>query len=325
MVGDSQIVPTVERQKFEEQAMKIVIAGGTGFIGRHLCHHLVEQQHEVTVLSRNPSKAKDRFPPDVTLTMLDALSWRSIEQCVNGAHVVINLMGEPIADARWTEARKTLLRQSRIDTTRMMVNAFAMIPSPPKLLINASGIGYYGIHPPGPVDEFARPGNGFLAELCVDWETEALKANAHGVRVVCLRTGMVLGKGGGALAKMLPPFQMFVGGPIRPGTQPVSWIHIDDLAQLIIQVMNHTDCQGPINAVSPHPVTMQEFCDTLGKVLGRPSWLPVPSWILKLALGEMATMLTHGQSIKPTVAHKIGMDYKFPFLEMALESIIGRP
>jgi len=306
------------------KTMKVIIVGGTGFIGTRLVSALLNKNHEVTILTRNPGKATSRWQQQVLSVTWDPLHWGTLENCLDGQEALVNLAGEGIADRRWSPTRKLVLRQSRIDITRMLVNTIAHIPHPPRVLINASGIGFYGVQPSGPVDEFSPPGEGFLATLCVDWEHEALKAKELGVRVVCLRTGMVLGKGGGALAKMLPPFKMFIGGPIHPGTQPVSWIHIDDLAELIIHAMHDPQCQGPINAVSPHPVTMKEFCHTLAKVMERPSWLPVPSWALKFILGEMSSMMTSGQSVKPTVAHKIGVDFNYPFLEAALQSIVGR-
>ncbi len=305
--------------------MKVIIAGGSGFIGTRLVAALLEKDHQVTLLTRNRVKVESRWGKAVPSLVWDPLKLGRLGKDIDGHHALINLMGAGIADSRWTPARKQILRQSRIDTTRILVQALSQMTSPPRVLINASGIGYYGLQPPAPVDECSGPGDGFLAELCVEWEAEALKANDLGVRVVCLRTGMVLGEGGGALAKMLLPFKLFVGGPIQPGTQPVSWIHIDDLAQLNIQAMNDPHCKGPINAVSPNPVTMKDFCQTLGKILSRPSWLPVPSSVLRFALGEMATLMTHGQTVKPTVAHQMGVEYKFPSLEGALQSILSPP
>ena len=304
--------------------MKVIVVGGTGFIGTRLVQALLEKNFGVTVVTRNPKRVDSRWGQSVRCIEWNPPRLVALEEALDGQDALVNLAGEGIADSRWTSTRKKILRQSRIEITRTIVDIISHLSTPPRVLINASGIGYYGLQPPAPVDEFSGPGDGFLAELCVEWESEALKAKEYGVRVVCLRAGMVLGKGGGALAKMLPPFKMFVGGPIQPGTQPVSWIHLEDLLQLIVQALHDPHCKGPINAVSPHPVTMQEFCQTLGKVLGRPSWLPVPSWPLKVALGEMATLMTHGQTVKPTVVHKIGFDYSYPFLETALQSIVGK-
>ena len=306
--------------------MKIVIAGGTGFIGRHLCHELIRLQHDVTVLTRNPVKAREVLPTHVHLQKWDCLNWESLGKTLSGADTVINLAGAPIADGRWTPSRKDILRSSRIDTTRMIVNASANLPITirPKVLINASGVGYYGLEGTKAVDELTKPGTGLLADLCVEWEGEAFRATDYGVRTVCLRTSMVLGKDGGALPKMLLPFQLFMGGPIGDGTQPVSWIHVEDHVRLIATILKHDSYKGPINAASPHPVTMKEFCVHLGKALGRPSWLPVPEFALKIGLGELATLMTHGQMVNPFMAQKLGFTFKYPHLQSALSAILGK-
>lgn len=305
--------------------MKIIITGGTGFIGRHLCSELIQQQHDVTVLTRDPAKGKEFLPTPVLLQEWDCLNWGSLEKTLLGADAIINLAGAPIADGRWTTSRKEILRSSRIDTTRMIVNALANLPIPgrPKVLINASGIGYYGLDGKNTVDEFTRPGKGFLADLCVEWEGEAFRATDYGVRTVCLRTSMVLGKDGGALKKMLLPFQLFMGGPIGDGTQPVSWIHVNDHVRLITRILESHTFKGPINAASPHPVTMKEFCFHMGKELGRPSWLPVPGFILKIGLGELSTLMTHGQWVHSLFMQKLGFTFTYPDLNSALSEILG--
>ncbi|MDA0739339.1 MAG: TIGR01777 family oxidoreductase [Nitrospirae bacterium] len=306
--------------------MNIVIAGGTGFIGRHLCPQLLQRQHEVTVLTRNTSRGQKVLPTQVHLHEWDRLKWGGLEKNLLGQDAVINLAGGSIADGRWTPSRKEMLRSSRIDTTRMIVNALSNLPitDRPKVLINASGIGYYGLEGKNAVDELAKPGKGFLAELCVEWEEEAFRATDYGVRTVCLRTSMVLGKDGGALKKMLLPFQLFLGGPIGDETQPVSWIHVEDLVRLIATILEHDSYKGPINAASPHPVTMKEFCVQLGKALGRPSWLPVPAFMLNIVLGELSTLMTHGQLVNPLIAQKLGFSFTYPHLQSALYAILEK-
>ncbi|MDT7042515.1 TIGR01777 family oxidoreductase [Candidatus Nitronereus thalassa] len=306
--------------------MNIIIAGGTGFIGKHLCQELSEREHKVTVLTRNASKARNVLPTQIHLSEWDCLNWGSLESTLSGSDAVINLAGEPIAEGRWTPSRKEQLRSSRIDTTRMIVNAMSNLPLTvrPRVLINASGIGYYGLDETKTVDELSKAGNGFLAALCVEWEAEALRATDYGLRTVCLRTGMVLGQDGGALPKMLLPFRLFLGGPIGDGQQPISWIHVKDHVQLIQAILEHDSYRGPINAVSPHPVTMKEFCIQLGKVLGRPSWLPVPRFALKLGLGELSTLMTHGQRVDPLMAQKLGFTFQYPKLPSALSEILEK-
>ncbi len=306
--------------------MKIVIAGGTGFIGRRLCHELINRQHDVVVLTRNASTGRAVLPPQTHLQEWDCLNWGSLENMFSGADAVVNLAGAPIADSRWTSSRKEILRSSRIDTTRMIVNALANIPIPtrPKVLINASGIGYYGLDGTKTVDELTKAGKGFLADLCVEWEEEALRATDYGVRTMCLRTSMVLGKDGGALAKMLLPFKLFLGGPIGEGSQPVSWIHVEDHVRLIATILENESYKGPINAASPHPVTMKEFCMELGKALGRPSWLPVPTFALKIGLGELSTLMTHGQIVTPLMAQKLSFSFTYPHLQSALSAILKK-
>ncbi len=306
--------------------MTVVIIGGTGFIGRNIAPVLAAKGHVVTIVARHQGKG-GHAKGDVRVRDWDPSDWRTLEQPLQGQDAVINLAGAPIADRRWTPARKNVLRASRVEATRTVVAALSRLSGPgrPNILINASGIGFYGLEPADGVDERQGPGNGFLADLCVEWEREAFRAADHGIRTVCLRIGMVLGKDGGALKNMLLPFKCFLGGPVGQGTQPVSWIHVEDLGRLIAAILEQPSFKGAINATSPHPVTMKEFCRQLGRALGRPSWLPVPAWALHLGLGELSTLMTHGQSVKPFVAEELGFTFKHPDLESALSSIMETP
>jgi uncharacterized protein (TIGR01777 family) len=302
--------------------MKIIVSGGTGFIGRALCRSLRHQGMTVTVLSRNPQHAKAVLAPTINVVEWDGVSSGLWEHELDSATAVVNLAGEPIAAGRWTPKRKQVIVDSRVNATRLLVQAIARCSNKPRILISASGTGFYGTSVDRVFDERNGPGSDFFAQLCVAWEGAALAAQASGVRVVCLRTGMVLEQDGGALAKMLPPFRAFVGGPISPGTQWLSWIHRADLIGLIEWVLANPRVSGPVNAVAPEPVTMREFCRILGKMLGRPSWLPVPSFALRVAFGELASFMTTGQRVTPQIALDGGYQFKFPRLESALRSIL---
>lgn len=304
--------------------MHIVVTGGTGFIGRALCASLQQAGHRVTVLTRRPQEANRLCGAAVAAVEWnegDAGVW---EQALDGADAVINLAGAPIADTRWTAARKRLLIDSRVHSTRRLVAAMSRRSSKPSLLISASGIGYYGTSGDHLVEEGAARGRGFLADLCLEWEAAALEAGAFGIRVVTLRTGMVLEQDGGALPKMLLPFRLFAGGPIMPGTQWVSWIHRRDHIGLIQWALATASVSGPVNAVAPEAVTMQTFCDKLGRVLHRPSWLPVPGVALTVALGELGTLMTTGQRISPAKALAAGYTFQYPMLEPALRAILTK-
>ena len=313
--------------------MNVAIIGGTGFIGRHVAPILTAGGHAVTILTRRQSVASALAGGDVQVREWDPSDRRSLEQTFEGQDAVINLAGAPIADRRWTPSRKNVLRTSRIETTRTIVTALSGLSTPvrPKILINASGIGFYGLETIDPsrlrigdVDESQGPGNGFLADLCVEWEREAFRATACGIRTTCLRISMVLGKNGGALQTMLLPFKLFLGGPIGKGTQPVSWIHVEDLGRLVEAILEQPSFKGAVNAASPHPVTMKEFCRQLGRALGRPCWFPVPAWALRLGLGELSTLMTHGQAVNPLVAQQLGFTFKYPDLKSALSAILGK-
>lgn len=299
--------------------MKLVITGATGFIGSILTDRLWNQFHSLALLSRRP-------PPEVNVTKKEWFAWQpgiggAWEAAVDGADGIINLAGEPIADKRWSAAQKERLRSSRIDATKSLVDAIAKAKVKPKFLINASAVGYYGPHGDETVTENTGPGQDFLSNLCVEWEAEASKAEAFGVRVALVRTGIVLDKGKGALAKMVAPFKMFVGGPLGSGQQWMPWIHIEDQIGLLQFLIENDAGRGAFNATAPNPVTMEAFSKALGAVLNRPSWASLPPSALALLVGEMADMLLNGQRAVPEAALKLGFIFKHPEITDALRSL----
>jgi uncharacterized protein (TIGR01777 family) len=303
--------------------MKLVVAGGTGFIGSRLCRQLADEGHSLTLLIRSISAPADS-PNQTSIPWQPGSpgAWEHIlEEVLENADGVINLAGEPIAVKRWSAAQKRRLRSSRIDTTRALVTAIGKAKKKPAFLLNASAVGYYGPRGDEVITEESKPGGDFLAGLCSDWEQEAKRAEIYGIRVIRLRTGIVLGKGG-ALAKMVPPFKLFIGGPLGSGKQRMPWIHLEDEIGMIQFLMENSSARGAVNACAPNPVTMKEFCRTLGSVLNRPCWAPVPAFALRLLLGEMAEMLVTGQRAVPAAAERLGYRFRHPELREALENIL---
>ncbi len=299
--------------------MRLVIAGGTGFIGSALCVRLLELGHSLTILSRTRSSGP-------ILSNKDWITWQPgspgpWEEAIDGVDGVINLAGEPIA-RRWTQSQKERIRESRVDTTHALVAAIGKAKQRPKFLLNSSAVGYYGPRGDEPITEDAGPGSDFLSRVCIEWEEEAKKAEAFGVRVIRLRTGVVVGRGGGALAKMVPPFKLFIGGPLGTGRQWMSWIQMEDEIGLMVHLMERPEVMGAINATAPRPVTMKEFCQTLGRVLRRPSWAPVPAFVLRVLMGEMADMVLTGQRVLPGKAQESGYVFKYPNLSEALQACL---
>ena len=302
--------------------MKIAIAGATGFVGSRLVAQLQAQGHQVIILTRSPQQASNRFG-QAQIVGYNPLKSGEWQQSISGCDAVINLAGEPIAEKRWTPAQKRSILDSRQLGTQKIVEAIDLAPIKPQVLINASAIGYYGTSETSKFDETSPAGTDFLAEVCAAWETAAQSVTANGTRVVILRLGIVLGENGGALGKMLAPFSAFVGGPIGSGNQWFSWIHRDDVVKLIIAALNDTKMQGVYNATAPNPTTMTEFAQTLGTVMNRPSWLPVPNFVLEAMLGEGAIVVLQGQQVVPTRTLAQGFDFQYSTIEPALTAIVG--
>ena len=296
--------------------MRLLVTGGTGFIGTPLCRALVRRGHELLVLTRQASRSPT---PGTRFLAWEDTEW---QRAIQGVEGVINLTGESIAAKRWSPRQKSLIRESRLQTTRRLVDAMAAASHRPAVLVNASAVGFYGAHGDEELAESDPPGRGFHAELCQAWEAEAQRAEALGIRVVCFRIGLVLGPDGGALQKMVPPFRFFLGGPLGSGRQWVSWIHRNDLIGLIEWTLASSTVFGSINATAPQPVTMRALSRELGVVLHRPSWAPVPAPILRLLLGEMADLLLTGQRVLPTVALRNGYRFAHPSLNDALVSCL---
>jgi uncharacterized protein (TIGR01777 family) len=299
--------------------MKLMIAGASGFIGSMLVQRLLQRGDALLLLSRQ-ARSSTAGPNTKWLVWEPGKSgpW---EEAMEGADGVINLAGEGIAERRWTEQRKERLRASRIESTRALVSAMARAKSKPQFLINASAVGYYGSRGDETLTEESASGKDYLAQVCVAWETEAKKAQDLGVRVTLLRTGIVLAKGKGALAKMVTPFKLFVGGALGSGQQWMPWIHIEDEIGLVLFLMENAKAQGSFNATAPNPVTMEEFCQGLGKVLNRPAWASVPASLLTLLLGEMADVVLGSQRALPKAAEKLGFNFKHPTITEALGSL----
>ncbi len=298
---------------------KVVIAGGTGLVGKALVEALVAQGTRVEVLTRNPATAQ--LPPGAHAT-----GWEALEGALNGAEALINLAGEGIADKRWNPARKAAILASRVDTTRRLVEALAR-PGAPKVLVNASAMGYYGAHGGEVVDETFPKGKGFLPDVCAAWEREADRASAQGVRVVKLRIGVVLAQEGGALPKMALPVKLFQGAKLGHGQQGLSWIHIQDLVAMLIQAAADPTWEGVYNATAPQPVTNETFTRLLGKALHRPI-LPVPGFVtatvLPILVGEMAEpMLLQGAFVYPRRAEAQGFAFAFPAAGPALQDLLA--
>jgi uncharacterized protein len=291
--------------------MRIVVAGGTGFLGSPLVDRLRTDGHAVTVLTRRPTRSNHvAWDPYGSIT-----GWAHV---MEDADAVINLSGAPISK-RWTAAHKREMWNSRVRGTRTLVAAMKSVRRIPPVLLNGSGIGIYGPRRDEPVTEETPPGTGFLAALGEEWEKEALAASPD-ARVVLLRTGLVFAPDGGALAPMALPFRFFVGGPVGSGSQYVSWIHRDDwLAMVRWALLN--DVSGPLNVTAPNPVTNAEFARTLGKAFGRPAVFPAPAFAVKLVLGEMADAVLTGQRVLPEKARSRGFDFGYPSLEPALSAI----
>jgi uncharacterized protein len=306
----------------KDNIMRVVIAGGSGFIGKKLIDEFLQTRYEVTLLSRTPEKAKKNITT-VHVEFWDTKTNNALINVLDGADAVINLTGESIASKRWTKIQKERILSSRIESTQAIVHAIKQMKHKPAVLLNASAVGYYGNVPEDEVTEATSRGAGFLTTVCARWEAEALKAQEFGVRVVLLRTGIVLDKNGGALKRFLFPFRFFIGGPLGSGMQWFPWIHLQDEVSAILFTMENENIIGPLNLAAPEPVRMLEFCRKLGKILHRPSWMHVPAFALKFALGEMAEpLLLHGQKMIPRKLIDAGFKFHFPDLEDALRDLL---
>jgi uncharacterized protein len=299
--------------------MRVVVAGGTGFLGGALVRRLRTDGHDVIVLTRRPSgDGQLAWSPG---TPPGGQPWA---HAIDGAGAVVNLAGESIAGGRWTSARKQAIRESRVTATRSLAEAIVSSAQPPRVLLSGSAVGIYGSRGDETLTEQSPTGTGFLAEVGRAWEQEALGAAAV-TRVVLLRTALVLGQGGGALPQLALPFRLGVGGPVGSGQQYLSWIHLDDWVSMARWALDTAAVSGPLNATAPGPVTNAEFARVLGRVLRRPAWLPAPAFALRLALGEMADALVlEGQRVLPARARELGFTFEHPTIDGALRAIYGR-
>ncbi|MFQ6116259.1 MAG: TIGR01777 family oxidoreductase, partial [bacterium] len=304
--------------------MKIVLSGGTGFIGGALLRQLQETKNQVVLLTRKPEAIKKLAKDTVEIIFWDGKTMGSWAKCLDGSDAIINLAGEPIAKKRWTKEQKRRIINSRVEATKAMVTAIAETKKKPSILVNASAVGFYGNVEDEDVTESHPKGNDFVADVCEQWEREACMAEALDIRVVLPRFGVVLAKDGGAFKKMQLPFKLFVGGPLGTGRQWFSWVHREDVIGVILFALEQSKLSGPVNVVAPEPVTMKQFCKTLGKALGRPSWAPVPALVLRALLGEMAEMFLTGQRVIPKKLEELGYQFQYPKLEEALSAILSK-
>jgi len=301
--------------------MKAIITGGLGFIGTQLSIQLLEKGHQVAIIDHSPQPGPNT-PEKARYIYADTTVPGAWQEEVRDQDVVINLAGASIF-RRWDDNAKKSIYESRILTTRNIVEA--MPDKRGTLLCNTSAVGYYGFRGDEKLTEKDGPGDDFLAGVCVDWEKEANKAINKGARVAITRFGIVLGKTGGVLGKMIPAFKRFAGGPLGNGEQWFSWIHMEDLLNAFLFVVENKNMYGPINFCSPDPVRNRDFAKALGKVLFRPAFLPMPAFILRIALGEFGSVLLEGQRVIPSVLLSCGFAFKYPDITAALREVVGKP
>lgn len=300
--------------------MRIAIAGGTGFVGRALTNALVTEGHEVLILTRNK---KNEDTHHVQYVQWLEEGDHQVSETLSRIDGIVNLAGESINDGRWTEERKKSILESRVHATQHVINLIQRLETKPKVLVNASAIGYYGTSTDEAFTESTvNAGNDFLASVCVRWEQEARRASDLGVRVVCSRFGLILGTQGGALPKMLIPYRMFVGGPLGSGDQWYSWVHIDDVVGLIIHSLKNDAVEGPLNVTAPNPTKMNEFGKAIAKEIKRPHWFPTPGFLLRWILGEMSILVLEGQKVLPSKALETNYQFRYPTIREALQNLL---
>jgi uncharacterized protein (TIGR01777 family) len=299
--------------------MNVLVSGSTGLVGSAVVNALTAEGHRITRLVRREA------PPGAATIVWDPAAKRLPTPALEGLDAVVHLAGENIAKGRWNAAKKAAIRDSRVQGTRVLCEALAQLVEPPKVLVSASAIGYYGSRGDRVMREESRPGTDFLAQVCQDWEAATKPAVERGIRVVNLRIGVVMAREGGALHKMLTPFKLGAGGVMGSGEQYVSWVALDDLTSIVLYALTHESLAGPVNAVAPHPVTNHDLTKTLGRVLKRPTkaWMPTP--VVKALFGEMGdALLLSSTRVEPARLQASGYTFRYPELEGALRHILGR-
>lgn len=300
------------------------MTGATGFIGRALVPALRRDGHTLVAWTRSESRARTVLGPEVEAVRASG-GPNQMAAAVEGCDAVVNLAGEPILGRRWTAARRAALRESRVGLTAGLVRAVASASARPRVLVSGSAVGYYGDRGDEILAEDSPRGTGFLADLCEEWEEEANRAGALGVRVVTVRTGVVVGPGGGALVQMLPAFRLGLGGPIGSGRQYLPWVHVRDVAAIVVVALADDRLRGPVNGVGPNPATGGDFARAIGRALGRPAVLPVPSLALRAIFGQASEVLLSSQRVVPAALERIGFRFALPNLDAALTDSLGRP
>ena len=302
--------------------MKILVTGATGFVGQRVVKQLLEGGHEVVVLTRNVAKGAVTLGSHCKFFLWSDYKTTPPREAFENVEGIINLMGEGIAEKRWNEGQKKKIYDSRIIATSQLIEAIKGLEKKPSVFVSASAVGIYGDRGNEEISESSSLADDFLARVCQDWEAEANKAKALALRVVIVRTGVVLGKNGGALKKMLPIFKLGGGGPVGSGKQFMSWIHVDDLAAMYIEAVKNPGLQGIFNGTAPYPATSKEFARQLGKTLHRPAFAPAPSFALKLVFGEMSQVLLDGQKVIPAKFQEKNFNFRYPTLDQALKASV---
>jgi hypothetical protein len=303
----------------------VAVNGATGLIGKNLTLKLLNKGYIVNVLTRNKENAGKSFEQyqNIIYTKFTGKNLTDeVISALNGNYGIINLAGASIGDKRWSSSYKKLLYDSRIESTKLLVEAMSGMKDKPSVFINASASGFYGLNPEGESDEYSEPGDDFLAKLVLDWESAAQKAKDFNIRTCIVRTGVVLSEKGGALERMVKPFKFFAGGHLGTGRQWLPWIHIDDLTELFIYLLESEKMSGVYNGTSPDRITNKQLAKAIGKILGRPAVFPVPAFILKLVVGEFAKYLLEGRKIIPKRTIESGFKFIYPDIESALKNVL---